>query len=127
MNKQERAAEFLREVETFLKQAQAQTATPNIQIKSVSLDGCRLPGFPVALRTIGDDTVVVRADIQLSRADVRESLKFVMGVRVELEKEYPDEKRLKNAFLFYRDKVPQQIFRAVTSALVTGGLDKVVW
>lgn len=127
MNKQERAAEFLREVETFLKQAQAQTATPDIQIKSISLDGCRLSGFPIALRTIGDDTVVVRSDIQLSRADVRESLRFVMGVRVELEKESPDEKKLKNAFLFYRNKIPQQIFRAVTSAIVTAGLDKVVW
>jgi hypothetical protein len=127
MNKQERAAEFLREVETFLKQAQAQTATPNIQIKSISPDGYRVSGFPIALRTIGDDTVVVRADIQLSRAEVRESLKFVMGIRVELENPTPDEKKLKNAFTFYRDKVPSQIFRAVSSAIVTGGLDKVVW
>ena len=125
MNKRQRAAEFLKEVESFLVQAQG--LTPGVQIKSVSPDGVHIPGFPVALRTIGDDTVVVRADIQLSRADVRQSISFVMGVRVELEKEQPDEKRLKNAFMFYRDKVPQQIFRAVTSALVTGGMDKVVW
>jgi hypothetical protein len=127
MNKQQRAAEFLREVESFLKQVQAQTGTPGVQIKSIALDGSRIAGFPVALRTIGDDTVVVRADIQISRADIRQSVSFVMGVRVEMEKEQPDEKRLKNAFMFYRDKVPQQIFRAVTSAIVTGGLDKVIW
>jgi hypothetical protein len=94
---------------------------------SISIDGCRVAGFPIALRTIGDDTVVVRADVNLSRTDIRESLKFVQGVRAELEKQNPDEKKLKNAFLFYRDKVPPQIFRAVSSAIVTSGLDKVVW
>jgi hypothetical protein len=125
MDRRQRAAEFLKEAESFLKQAQ--TGTQGVQIKSVSPDGVRIAGFPVALRTIGDDTVVVRADIQLSLTDVRRSNSFVMGVRVEMEKEQPDENRLKNAFMFYRDKVPPQIFRAVTSALVTGGLDKVVW
>jgi hypothetical protein len=127
MNKQERAAEFLKEAETHLKQAQAQTASPGVQIMSISIDGCRVAGFPIALRTIGDDTVVVRADVQLSRTDIRESLKFVLGVRAELEKPNPDEKKLRNAFIFYRDKVPSQIFRAVSSAIVTSGLDKVVW
>jgi hypothetical protein len=127
MNKQERAAEFLAEVEILLKQTQLQSVTPHNQIKSISLNGCNLPDFPIALRTIGDETVVVRANIQLSRNDVRESLKFVMGVRVELGKGTPDEKKLKNAFMFYRDKVPPQIFRAVSSAIVTGGLDKIVW
>jgi hypothetical protein len=126
MNKQEKAAEFLREVETHLKQAQAQSTSPGVQI-TISIDGSRLDGFPIALRTIGDETVVIRADIQLTRAEVREGLKFIQGVRVELEKPAPDEKRLKNAFLFYRDRVPPQIFRAVSSAIVTSGLDKVVW
>lgn len=127
MNKQEKAAEFLREAETHLKQVQAQTASPGVQITSISIDGSRLDGFPIALRTIGDDTVVIRADIQLSRTEVREGLKFIQGIRAELEKPAPDEKRLKNAFLFYRDRVPPQIFRAVSSAIVTSGLDKVVW
>ncbi len=127
MNKQERAAEFLKEAETFLKQAQSQTASADVLIIRIGIDGCQISGFPIALRTIGDDTVVVRADIQLSRAEIRESLKFVQGVRVELEKQNPDETRLKNAFIFYRDKVPSQIFRAVSSAIVTSGLDKVVW
>jgi hypothetical protein len=127
MNKQEKSVEFLKEAETHLKQAQAQTASPGVQITSISIDGCRVAGFPIALRTIGDDTVVVRADVQLSRTDIRESLKFVQGIRAELEKPNQDEKKLRNAFIFYRDKVPPQIFRAVSSAIVTSGLDKVVW
>ena len=127
MNKQEKSVEFLKEAETHLKQAQAQTASPGVQITSISIDGCRVAGFPIALRTIGDDTVVVRADVQFSRTDIRESLKFVQGIRAELEKPNQDEKKLRNAFIFYRDKVPPQIFRAVSSAIVTSGLDKVVW
>ena len=127
MNKQERAARFLREAEELLKQAQVQTASPGVQITSISINGCRVTGFPIALRTIGDETVTVRTDIQLSRADIRESMKFVLGIRSELDKTTPDEKKIKNAFLFYRDKVPAQVFRAVSSALVSSGLDKVVW
>ena len=127
MNKQEKAAEFLREAETHLKDAQAHTSSPGVQITSIGIDGNRFNDFPIALRTIGDDTVIIRADIQLSRADVRDGLKFVQGIRAELEKPAPDEKKIKNAFLFYRDKVAPQIFRAVSSAIVTCGLDKVVW
>ena len=126
MNKQEIAAQFLREAEELLKQAQAKTASPGVQITSISIDGYRIDDFPIALRTIGDDTVVVRADIQISRTAIRESQKFMLGVRVELEKQNPDEKKLKNAFLFYRDKVPPQIFRAVSSAIVTCGMNRIM-
>jgi hypothetical protein len=130
MNKQENATQFLKEAEDLLKQAQAVTSIPGVQIVSISSDGTRLKDFPVALRTLGSEMVVLRADLNLSRTDIRESLKFIQGVRVELGKQAPevmDEKRVKNAFIYYRDKVPAQIFRAVSSALISCGMDKVLW
>lgn len=127
MNKQERAAEFLIEVESRLKQAEATSSAPYNKIKSINLENHTLPDFPISLRTIGDETVVVRADVKISPKDVHESLQFVMGVRVELAKIVPDEKRLRNAFVFYRDKIPPQIFRAVSSAIVTSGLGNIAW
>ncbi len=127
MNKQEKAVEFLREAENHLKQTQAPVGSTGIQFMSASIDGNRIDGFPVGLKTSGDGAVVTRVDVQLSRTDIREGLKLIQGIRSELEKTNPDEARIKNAVRFYRDKVTPQVFRTVTSALVFCGLDKVVW
>ena len=52
MNKQAIAAQFLREAEELLKQAQAKTASPGVQITSISIDGYRIE--PARVRLIRD-------------------------------------------------------------------------
>ena len=89
----------------------------------VRIDNCQIKGFPTAIKSIGSSYIdITRTDIQVSTSSIKQSIEFMREIRTQLEKQSPDEHKLRKIIDHFQNKVAPEVLKAVLSALISYGI-----